>query len=119
MPPDKPRIIPWDEKTAHHHARGLMHPFVNEQCGARQLRMHVSVINAGEAPHAPHQHAGEEVIYLMEGTAEALMGDAWQRVEAPAAIFFPERVMHGMRNVGSKPMKYVVIRVPEETPPAS
>jgi quercetin dioxygenase-like cupin family protein len=108
------RIIPWNDKTAHRHATGLMHPFVNEACGAKQLRMHVSVINAGEAPHAPHQHAGEEIIYLMEGTAEALVGDAWQRIEAPTAVFCPEHVMHGMRNAGSGPMKYLIIRVPEE-----
>lgn len=116
MESSRPRIIPWNEKTAHRHATGLMHPFVNEQCGAQQLRMHVSVIDPGAAPHAPHQHAGEEIIYLMEGTAEALVGDTWQRIEAPTAVFCPEHVMHGVRNVGAVPMRYVVIRVPEENP---
>jgi quercetin dioxygenase-like cupin family protein len=112
--PSQPVLIPWDEKKAQRHARGLMYPFVNEQCGAQQLRLHVSVINPGEAPHPPHQHAGEEIIYLIEGTAEALVGDRWQRLEAPTAMFCPEHVMHGMRNSGTAPMKYVVIRVPEE-----
>lgn len=114
MYPTKPCIIPWSEQQAQRHARGLMHPFVNENCGARQLRLHVSVINPGEAPHPPHQHAGEEIIYLMEGTAEALIGETWERVEAPSAVFCPEHVMHGMRNVGKIPMKYAVVRVPEE-----
>jgi quercetin dioxygenase-like cupin family protein len=114
MSPSQPRIIPWDETTAHRHATGFMHPFVNEKIGAHQLRMHVSVINPGEAPHAPHQHAGEEIIYLMEGAAEALVGEKWQRIDAPTAVFCPEHVMHGMRNAGTIPMKYLVIRVPEE-----
>lgn len=114
MPPTAPVIVPWDERTAHRHARGLMHPFVNEKCGAQQLYLHVSVINPGEAPHDPHQHAGEEIIYLIEGTAETLVGETWRRIEGPTAVFCPEHVMHGMRNVGAVPMKYLVIRVPEE-----
>ena len=109
----QPLVIPWNERTAHRHATGLMHPFVNEKMGARQLRMHVSVINPGEAPHAPHQHPGEEIIYLIEGTAEALVGENWQLVTAPAAVFCPEHVMHGIRNAGAVPMRYLVIRVPE------
>lgn len=110
----KPLIIPWDERTAHRHATGFLHPFVNEKMGANQLRMHVSVINPGEAPHAPHQHAGEEIIFLMEGTAEALVGEEWKRLEAPGAVFCPEHVMHGFRNAGKIPMRYVVIRVSDE-----
>ncbi|MEO7413492.1 MAG: cupin domain-containing protein [Opitutaceae bacterium] len=109
----QPVIIPWDERTAHRHATGFLHPFVNEKMGAQQLRLHVSVINPGEAPHAPHQHAGEEIIFLLEGTAEALVGNDWKRFEAPSAVFCPEHIMHGVRNAGETPLKYLVIRVPE------
>ena len=108
----KPLIIPWDERTAHHHATGFMHPFVNGKMGAQQVYMHASVIRPGEAPHAPHQHAGEEIIFLMEGTAEALVGDEWKRLEAPSAVFCPEHVMHGLRNAGQIPMRYLIVRVP-------
>lgn len=114
MSPSQNVIIPWDESTAHRHANGFLHPFVNEKLGAHQLRMHVSVIKPGGAPHEPHQHPGEEIIYLMEGTAEALIGETWQRVEAPSAIFCPEHVMHGVRNAGEIPMRYAVIRVSDE-----
>lgn len=107
-------IIPWDESTAHRHERGFMHPFVNEKCGARQLRMHVSVIKPGEAAHPPHEHAGEEIIYLLEGSAEALIGDQRNVVHAPTAVFCPEHVMHGIRNVGKTPMKYLVLRVSDQ-----
>ena len=108
-----PCIIPWNEKAAHKHDRGFMLPVVNETCGAKQLRMHVSVINAGEAPHPPHQHAGEEIIFLLEGTAEVLIGQERTIAGPMTALFFKENVFHGMRNVGDTPMKYIVIRVPE------
>ena len=90
-----------------------MHPFVNaETCGAQQLRMHVSVINPGEVPHPPHEHAGEEIIFLLEGTAEATIGDERHTIGPMTAVFCPEHVLHGLRNTGSTPMKYVVVRVP-------
>jgi quercetin dioxygenase-like cupin family protein len=108
-----PCIIPWNETAAHKHDRGFMLPFVNETCGATQLRMHVSVINAGEAPHPPHQHAGEEIVFLLEGTVEVLIGEERHIAGPMTALFFKENILHGMRNIGTTPMKYVVVRVPE------
>lgn len=115
MPPSAPRLIPWDVNAVHRHATGFLHPFVNADCGSKQLRMHVSAIDPGQAAHPPHQHAGEEIIYLLEGTAEALIGEHWERMDAPTALFCPEYVLHGIRNAGPNPMKYMVIRVPETT----
>jgi len=83
-----PCIIPWNEKAAHKHDRGFMLPLVNETCGATQLRMHVSVINAGEAPHPPHQHAGEEIVFLLEGTVEVLIGEERNIAAAILAVPF-------------------------------
>ena len=103
-------IIPWNPAAVQKHDRGFMLPFVNEACGARKLRMHVSVIDPGKAPHPPHQHAGEEIIFLLEGTAEVLIGTETQVARAMTALFFPENVLHGMRNIGEVPMKYAVIR---------
>ena len=52
----KPNIIPWDEARKREHARGDAMPFVNAACGARQLALHVSVIQPGQAAHDPHAH---------------------------------------------------------------
>ena len=90
-----------------------MPPFVGESCGANQLRLHVSVINPGEAAHPPHQHAGEEIIFLLEGQGEATIGGEKHPMQAMSALFCPEHVLHGLRNAGPTPIKYVVVRVPE------
>src|SRR4249919_929622 len=37
-----------------------------------QLECHVTTLNPGEAPHAPHQHPEEELIIVKEGTIEAM-----------------------------------------------
>jgi quercetin dioxygenase-like cupin family protein len=105
-----PCIIPWNDAAVQKHDRGFMLPFVNGACGARQLRLHVSVIDPGKAAHPPHQHAGEEIVFLIEGTAEVLIGAETQVARAMTALFFPENILHGMRNIGDVPMKYAVIR---------
>lgn len=76
--------------------------------------MHISEIGPGLAPHEPHEHAGEEIIFILEGTVEAMVGAERTTVGPNTAIFCPEHVLHGICNVGAKPMRYVVVRVPEK-----
>ncbi len=109
---DHPCIFRWDEHRAFRHERGLKMPFVDESCGARQLRLHVSVINPGESPHPPHAHAGEEIIFILEGEAEVLLGEETRVVGPMTAVFCPEHVTHCLHNCGNVPVKFMVIRVP-------
>lgn len=106
-------ILPWDDARVFRHERGFKLPFVNaESCGARTVTFHVSEIGPGLEPHAPHEHAGEEIIYILAGEVEARVGDERKVVGAGTAIFCPEHVMHGIRNVGATPMRYAVVIVP-------
>jgi quercetin dioxygenase-like cupin family protein len=109
---EHPRIFRWDENRAFHHERGLKMPYIDESCGARQLRMHITVLHPGEAPHPPHEHAGEEILYLLEGEAEVLLGEERRTVGPMTAVFCPEHITHGLRNAGSVPVKFMVIRTP-------
>ena len=105
-------IVPWNEAAARRHAAGFMMPFVNrESCGARQITTHVSVIDPGQTAHPPHEHAGEEVMFVLEGEGEFSAGGEKHRVGPMTALFCPEHVLHGLRNTGTAPIKYVVFRV--------
>jgi hypothetical protein len=48
--------------------------------------MHITTLNPGEVPHAPHKHADEEVLCLKEGTLEAFEDGQTTRVVAPVAL---------------------------------
>ena len=65
-----------------------------------------------EAPFVRHKHPGEEIIYVLEGTAEIRMSDVTQRVGADTAVFCPPGVLHGIRNAGNTPIRYMIIRTP-------
>jgi quercetin dioxygenase-like cupin family protein len=103
-------IIPWDEARKREHARGFAMPFVNESCGAETLRMHGSVIDPGQAAHEPHAHEGEEIMFVLDGTAEIRMGEETRTVGASTAVFCPPNVLHGIRNAGETPIRYMIIR---------
>jgi len=105
-------IISWDESRKREHARGFSMPFVNEACGAEKLALHVSVIHPGQSAHDPHAHDGEEIIFVLEGTAEITMGDERQFAGANTAVFCPPHVLHGIRNAGEIPIRYMIIRTP-------
>jgi len=105
-----PKVIAWDEARKRTHDRGYSMPFVSADCGAKQIGLHISVVDPGEAAHEPHEHEGEEIMYLMEGTAEATIGGEKHVMQAESALFCPTGVMHGLSNCGDRPVKYMVIR---------
>jgi mannose-6-phosphate isomerase-like protein (cupin superfamily) len=103
-------IIPWDEARKREHARGFAMPFVNAECGAQELAMHVSVIQPGQAAHEPHAHEGEEIMFVLDGQAEIRMGDETEVVGPNTAVFCLPHVLHGIRNAGETPIRYMIIR---------
>jgi mannose-6-phosphate isomerase-like protein (cupin superfamily) len=75
-----------------------------------ELECHITTINAGESPHAPHQHPDEEMIIIKDGTLEALAGDQTRTVGPGSLLFFASNQTHGVRNVGKTPATYFVVR---------
>ena len=67
-------IVRWDEARKRTHERGFSMPYVGRQTGAEEIGLHLSAILPGERAHPPHAHADEEILFLLEGTAEALIG---------------------------------------------
>jgi len=75
-----------------------------------QLECHVTTVKAGEASHAAHSHPEEELIIVKEGTIESNQNGDVKRVGPGSIIFEASNQMHGMRNVGSTPATYFVIK---------
>ncbi len=89
--------------------RGYAKIFVDETSGAEKLRMHISVINPGMRAHDPHQHEGEEIYFILEGSAEVSIEDEVFIANANTAVFVTSDKMHGIRNAGDSILKYMVI----------
>ena len=109
----QPVVVSWDEARKRVHERGFSLPFVGEQTGAEVLQLHLSSINPGEAAHPPHEHGGEEIMFLISGSGMATLGEDEHPMEAMAALFSPGGTRHGLRNSGDVPITYLVIRTAE------
>ena len=75
------------------------------------LECHITTLNPGESPHPPHKHPDEELMIIKEGTVAALQGDKTNVVTAGGIIFEASNEFHGLKNVGSTPTTYFVIKI--------
>ena len=71
---------------------------------------HITTLNPGESPHAPHHHPDEELMIIKEGTLEAIQNDRPNRVEAGGIIFEASNELHGLRNIGTNRATYYVLK---------
>lgn len=75
-----------------------------------ELECHVTTLNPGESPHAPHRHPDEEVIIVKEGTVESLVAGQKHRLGPGSIIFQAANQEHAIRNVGPTPATYHVLK---------
>ena len=83
---------------------------------------HQAVVVRGEidpgASAARHTHSGDEISYVLEGEAELLIdGEAPRVVKAGEAFVIPAGMVHGARNPGGVPLRFVGVYVVEKGKP--
>jgi quercetin dioxygenase-like cupin family protein len=84
-----------------------------------KFSLHISTLNPGEAPHAPHRHPDEEIIIVKEGTLDVTINGKTDRATAGSIILFASNDLHGMRNATDKTTTYYVIRAVSTVTPAT
>jgi hypothetical protein len=98
-----PTVFDWNDmkpaKTATGEVRSLCRAAT---ATVDQLEMHVTTLNPGQSPHAPHRHVNE-------GDCETLSNGNWMRVGPGSVVFNASNSLHGFRNVGTMPAVYHVI----------
>jgi len=75
-----------------------------------RLECHITTVNPGEEPHAPHQHPEEELMLIKEGTLEALQNGQKVKVGPGSVLFQGSNEFHGVKNVGDTPATYFVVK---------
>ena len=75
-----------------------------------ELEMHVTTLNAGASPHPAHQHPDEEILILKEGTIESLVAGRTKKIGPGGIVFQAANEPHTVRNIGTTPATYFVIK---------
>lgn len=83
---------------------------------------HEAIIVRGEIDpgvSAPrHTHPGDEISYILEGEAELLVdGEPPRVVKAGEAFVIPAGKVHGARNIGGMPLRFIGVYVVEKGKP--
>ena len=89
--------------------KGIAKFLVAENIDPSKLRFHISVIEPGTRSHPPHTHDGIEAFYVFEGNGAVEMEGETHTVETNEAILIDPSRPHGLVNIGSSPLRYLVI----------
>lgn len=112
-------VVDWNSIKAQPTSYGSVRPFFSSPTATLEnLEVHVTTLNPGRQPHAPHHHPNEEMIIIQQGTVETLSNGLWKRVGPGSVIFNASNQEHGLRNVGSEPAVYHVINWKTAATPA-
>jgi XRE family transcriptional regulator, regulator of sulfur utilization len=104
-------IFDWNALTAAPNKTGAVRKVVQQPTATLdELEIHITTLNPGETPHAPHKHPDEELLIVKEGTVESLVNGEMKRVGPGSIIFQAANQLHSIRNVGDVPATYHVIK---------
>ena len=76
-----------------------------------RLELHETTLQPGQAPHPPHRHVHEEMFVVRTGTLEVLLNDTKRLAGPGSVVFAASNELHGIRNAGSGPASYIVMRL--------
>ena len=115
-PPSQPGLLQksslftWESHAVRPTERGAVRSvFRAPMLTLDELEYHITTLNPGQSPHAPHTHFNEEVIIVKEGAVEAYVNGEWKPASTGSLMFFASNVPHTVRNVGSVPATYHVV----------
>jgi len=84
--------------------------------GLESLSCHISVLNEGKSPHAPHKHKEEEIFLLLDGEIEIVLPDnadeeeQRQRIKAGECFYYPAGYTHTLKTVSKEPANYLMFK---------
>lgn len=79
--------------------------------------VHASVLLPGHMPHPPHAHVEEEILVVLDGRGEILLGEGPDPekarrvpVEPGSFTYYPAYQFHTIRNSGPGPLSYLMFK---------
>ena len=79
------------------------------------LELHITKLESGQAPHAPHHHVHEEMVLIRNGQLDVTIAGKTTRVTAGSVAYVYSNEEHGWKNPGPDRAEYFVIAVGKES----
>ena len=112
-------VFDWTDADAKPNAWGAVRQVVRSATPTLdELEIHISTLNPGQSPHAPHHHQHEELLIVKQGTLETFQNGETRRVGPGGIIFQASNEQHNVKNIGQAPAVYYVIGWTAPGPPS-
>lgn len=72
----------------------------------KRFEFHTSTLHAGLTNHQAHTHRAEEMVLVLKGKVEMLIGEKYLIAEAGDLYFIEANILHSLRNVGDESTEY-------------
>ena len=76
-----------------------------------ELECHITTLKVGQVSGTPHTHTDEELTVVNSGTVEVIINDRRQTIGPGSVFYFAPQDTVGIRNAGSTPATYTVIKM--------
>ena len=73
------------------------------------IELHMTELDPGQSPHAPHRHVHEEIFMLRAGTVDMTVNGQTTRLGAGSVAYIASNELHGLVNSGNDAAQYFVI----------
>lgn len=104
-------LVPWESAVFKPTSKGGGRQFFDRQTAMlNRFDIHVTLLNVGQQSHDPHTHVNEEIILMIDGSAEERIGENKELANAGDVIRVGSKVLHNITNVGDKPCIYYAIQ---------
>ena len=78
------------------------------------VELHLTELDPGQAPHAPHRHVHEEIFMLREGTVDMTISGKTTRLGPGSVAYIASNELHGLINSGTEVAHYFVIALGDD-----
>ncbi|WP_337843390.1 cupin domain-containing protein [Rheinheimera sp.] len=108
----QPSAIKQASEAKAEHGKGYVFStyFAGETFGTVDALTGVAVIEPGQEIHPPHVHAEEEYLMVIEGSGVWSLHDKELPAKAGDILYAAPWDSHGIRNTGTVPLKFVVMK---------
>lgn len=85
---------------------GRVNYFERPTAMCRRFEMHTTTLKEGLISHAPHTHRAEEIVLVINGKTEMVIGNKTYPGTAGDSYYLGSNVLHGIKNVGQGTCTY-------------
>jgi (S)-ureidoglycine aminohydrolase len=104
-------VMNWNDMVFKAHDKGgVRQLFDRKTTMLSRFDIHVTQLNQGFNSHPPHTHKNEEIILMLDGNAEMIIGTDKQKANGGDAVWMGSNVSHNLTNVGTTPCLYFAIQ---------